>query len=217
MNPYDAVAQLVHASRPVGVDLGYRTRRLVGGLQLSGVQRLVPADAAAIGHLGAPGWVRRLLVGGAEWRFTERFEALDGGNEPGEDALLVAAESLLAREEDILDVLGAPADPLALAGIQSTLDRLIATVEGLEPMPAVMSRHDAATRLPWARREAEKWLDREGLTVEADGRRVVLASVLKQRLTPASPASTSNDLKTRRKRRQRLSGLSATPGRLKLD
>jgi hypothetical protein len=82
------------------------------------------------------------------------------------------------------------------------------------PQPGEIVSEDRAARvLPWRRRDAVAWLRREGLSVEADGRRVVVWEAVLARL--AGGASTPTP--SRRPRRRAPSGdlpLLAPPGRM---
>jgi len=54
----------------------------------------------------------------------------------------------------------------------------------------IVSEDRAARALPWRRRDAVAWLRREGLSVMADGRRVVVWAAVLERLRPDSRALT---------------------------
>ena len=108
------------------------------------------------------------------------------------EAQRVPLESLLV-DEAALDLLRSSSSADLAPDPDAVLQRLDALAKQIAAPPDdVLSEAQAVERLPWRKADARRWLRREGLSVEVDGRRVVVwADVvgrLRQRDAESAPA-----------------------------
>ena len=90
------------------------------------------------------------------------------------EAQRVPLESLLV-DEAALDLLRSSSSADLAPDPDAVLQRLDALAKQIAAPPDdVLSEAQAVERLPWRKADARRWLRREGLSVEADGRRVVV-------------------------------------------
>lgn len=108
----------------------------------------------------------------------DQAEAAARGDLEALDSATGRARRLAAEFEALDAPLGAADEPLAaLAAEIAALREQIAA-----PEEDVLSESQAVERLPWRKGDARRWLRREGLSVEVDGRRIVVWSEVMDRL-----------------------------------